>query len=248
MADNGFPYGPSFEAQFDPEQAQLFIILRLIRGVHTCDLVKVLAVHPQSDRVGFVDVQPLLLDTDTNNVVIDQTPIYNVPYMRLQGGSSAVILDPVVGDIGLAMFAEADITNIKQTLAQGAPATDRMHSTADALYLGGYLNPAPTQYVQFQPGGAGINIVSPGPVKLQAGTTVTIQSGTTTTVNAPGGFIVNANMTLNGTMSGTASGAGAYQFAGTIQAPDAIINGVTQSTHHHGGVQAGSSNTAGPSN
>jgi len=247
MAD-AYPYAPPFEAQFDPERAQLFIISKLIRGVHTCGLVQVLAVQPVSGKVGFVTVQPLVLDVDTNQVVIAQSPIYNVPYMRYQGGSSAVILDPVAGDIGLAMFAENDITNVKQTQAAGAAATARTHSTADALYLGGVLNPDATQYVQFQPGGAGIVIHSPGAVSLQAGSTVTITSGTTTTVNAPGGFVVNANMTLNGTMSGTHSGAGAYQFAGTIVAPDAVINGVTQSTHKHTGVQTGAGTSGGPTN
>jgi hypothetical protein len=245
---NGNLYNSPFEAQFDPDRTQLFIITKLIQGVHTCDLVKVLAVQPVSGKVGFVTVQPLVQDTDTNGVVLAQTPIYNVPYLRYQGGSSAVILDPVAGDIGLALFAESDITNVKQTLKQGAPATSRTHSTADALYIGGVLNPDPTQWVKFQPGGAGIDIVSPGEVTLQAGTTVSISSGTTTTVTAPGGFIVNANMTLNGTMSGTSTGSGAYQFAGTIVAPDAKINGVTQSTHVHGGVQTGAGNSTGPHN
>ncbi|MDR3389094.1 MAG: hypothetical protein P4L92_18795 [Rudaea sp.] len=245
---SGNLYNSPFEAQFDPDRAQLFIITKLIQGVHTCDLVQVLAVQPVSGKVGFVTVQPLVLDTDTGSVVLAQTPIYNVPYMRYQGGSSAVILDPVADDIGLAIFAESDITNVKQTLAAGAPATARTHSTADALYIGGVLNPDPTQYVKFQPGGAGIDIVSPGEVTLQAGSAVTITSGTTTTVNAPSGFIVNANMTLNGTMSGTRTGAGAYQFAGTLVAPDAVINGVTQSTHEHGGVTTGGGNTTGPHN
>jgi hypothetical protein len=241
-------YNSPFEAQFDPDRAQLFIITKLLRGVHTCDLVRVLAVQPASGKVGFVTVQPLVQDTDTSGVVLDQTPIYNVPYMRYQGGSSAVILDPAVDDIGLALFAEGDITNVKQTLEQGAAATDRTHSTADALYIGGVLNPDATQFVHFQPGGAGIDIVSPGEVTLQSGSTVSITSGTTTTVNAPGGFVVNANMTLNGTMSGTHTGAGAYAFAGTITAPEAVIAGVTQSTHAHGGVQTGSGNTTGPHN
>jgi hypothetical protein len=245
---NGNLYNSPFEAQFDPDRAQLFIITKLIQGVHTCDLVQVLAVQPVSGKVGFVTIQPLVQDTDTNSVVLAQTPIYNVPYLRYQGGSSAVILDPVKGDIGLALFAESDITNVKQTLEQGAPATSRTHSTADALYIGGVLNPDPTQWVKFQPGGAGIDIVSPGEVTLQAGTTVSISSGTTTTVTAPGGFIVNANMTLNGTMSGTSTGSGAYQFAGTIVAPNAVINGVTQSTHSHGGVTTGSGSTTGPHN
>lgn len=241
-------YNSPFEAQFDPDRAQLFIITTLLRGLHTCDLVRVLAVQPVSGKVGFVTVQPLVQDTDTNSVVLAQTPIYNVPYLRYQGGSSAVILDPAVNDIGLAMFAEADITNVKQTLAQGAPATDRTHSTADALYIGGVLNADPTQYVRFQPGGAGIDIVSPGEITLQAESTISITSGTTTTVTAPGGFVVDANMTLNGTMSGTHAGAGAYQFAGTIVAPEAVINGVTQSTHAHGGVTTGAGNTTGPHN
>lgn len=243
---SGYPYATPFEAQFDADRAQLFIITQLLRGVHTCQLVEVLAVQPVSGKVGFLTVQPLVLDTDTNSVVINQTPIYNVPYMRYQGGSSAVILDPVEGDIGIAIFSEDDITNVKKTQAAGAAPTQRMHSTADALYIGGVLNPDPTQYVQFQPGGAGIKLVSPGSIQLQAGTSVAISSGTTTTVTAPGGFIVNANMTLNGSMSGTQSGAGAYQFAGTIVAPDAVINGVTQSTHIHSDPQGG--NTGGPHN
>lgn len=241
-------YNSPFEAQFDADRAQLFIIEKLLRGLHTCTLVTVIAVQPTAGKVGFVTVQPLVLDTDTNAVVLAQTPIYNVPYMRYQGGTSAVILDPVVDDIGLAMFAENDITNVKQTLAAGAPATQRTHSTADALYIGGVLNPDPTQWVKFQPNAAGIDIVSPGEVTLQAGTSVTITSGTTTTVNAPGGFVVNANSTFNGTISGTHTGPGAYQFAGTIVAPEAVINSVTQSTHEHGGVQTGTGNTGGPHN
>lgn len=239
-------YNSPFEAQFDPDRAQIFIISNLLRGVHTCDLVTVLAVQPVSGKVGFVTVQPLVQEVSTNGVVLAQTPIYNVPYLRYQGGSSAVILDPAVGDIGLAIFAEHDVTSVKQTQAQGPAATQRTHSTADALYIGGVLNPDPTQYVQFQPGGAGIDIVSPGEVTLHAGSTVTITSGTTTTVNAPSGFVVNANMTLNGTMSGTHTGAGSYQFAGTIVAPEAVINGVTQSTHIHSDPQGG--NTGGPHN
>lgn len=247
MAD-AFPFNAGFESQFDPDRAQQFIILKLLRDVHTCTLVQVQAVQPVSGKVGFVTVIPLVQETDTAGVVIPQTPIYNVPYFQHQGGGSAVILDPAVGDIGLAIFAERDITTVKSTQKTGPAATDRNHSSADGLYIGGVLNAVPTQYVQFQPGGGGIKIHSPGAVTVEAGSTVHITSGTTTTIDAPGGFIVNANMTLNGTMSGTASGAGAYQFAGTIQAPDAVINGVTQSTHKHTGVQTGGGTSGGPTN
>lgn len=246
MAITGNLYNSSFESQFDEGRAQQFIIERLIRGVNVCQIVEVLAVTPVNDRVGFVTVQPVIQETDTSGVVLPQVPIYNVPFMRYQSGSSAVIMDPTVGDRGLALFSQEDITSFKKTLQDGPAATDRAHSTADALYIGGVLNSAPTQYVKFRPSAAGIDIVSPGDVNLTAGGAVRIQSGTTTRVVAPGGFIVDANMVLNGTMSGTATGPGAYAFAGPISAPEAVIAGVTQSTHVHGGVQPGAGNSTGP--
>lgn len=243
---SAFPYNSDFESQFDPDRAQLFIITKLMRGLHTCTLVKVQAVQPVSGKVGFVTVQPMIEETDTAGVVIAQSPIYNVPYLRYQGGASAVILDPAVGDIGLALLAERDITNIKTTLQPGAAATDRAHSSADALYIGGVLNPDATQYVQFQPSGAGIKIHSPGTVVLEAGSSVSITSGTTTTVNAPSGFVVNANMTLNGSMNQTVGGGGNAVFASPINAPDLITPAADFNSHVHGGVQTGGGNTAGP--
>lgn len=240
-------YNSPFEAQFDPDRAQLFIITKLLLGVHTCQLVQVQAVNPVSGKVGFLTVQPLILETDTNNLVLAQSPIYNVPYMRYQGGSSAVILDPVVDDIGLAIFAENDITNVKQTLAAGPAATDRSHSTADALYIGGVLNPDATQYVQFQPGGAGIVIHTPGNLALQASGNLDINVGGQATVEAAG-WTFNTPVTFNNSVTSTPTGAGNVTFNSKIVAPDAVIGGVTQTLHKHGGVQTGGGVSAGPQN
>jgi len=161
-------YNSTIEEQFDPGQSQLFIITKLIRQIHTADLVKVLAVYPTVGKVGFVDVQPLVQDQDTNGYVIAQSPIYKIPYFQLQGGHSAVILAPVVGDIGLAIFAERDITNVVQTQAQGAAPTRRMFNSADGLYFGGVLNADPTQWVKFLPGG-GIDVTTPNSLTVNAG-------------------------------------------------------------------------------
>lgn len=247
MAANGYPLNPPFEAQFDPERAQLFVITRLLRGVHTCDLVKVLAVTPTSGKVGFVTVQPLLVDTDTAGVLLAQSPIYNVPYFRYQGGSSAVILDPAVGDIGLTMFAQKDITHIKSTLAEGAPATARQHSTADALYVGGVLNPDPTQFVEFLPDAAGIKLTTPGALDATAQGAVSITTPATMTITA-GALVINAPVTFEQTVVTTPTGAGNVTFGGTIIAPEAVIGGVTQTTHKHTGVQTGSGETGTPTN
>lgn len=158
-------YNSPFEAQFDPNQAQLFIVNQLIRQIHTADVVQVLAVYPTAGKVGFVDVQPMVLDQDTNGFVIAQTPIYKIPYFQLQGGHSAVILAPAVGDIGLAIFAEHDITNVIATQKESAAPTQRVFNTADGLYIGGVLNPDPTQWVKFMAGG-GIDIHAQGDLTL----------------------------------------------------------------------------------
>lgn len=284
---SAYPYLPSFEDQFDEGRQQEFIIGRMLGRVHTTQLVRVLAVRPAAGKVGFVDVLPLVQEADTARKVIPQSPIYNVPFMRYQGGPSAVVLDPAVGDIGLVNIAERDITSVKATTAQGPAATDRRHDIADALYIGGVLNPEPTQYVRFQPAAGGIDIHSPASINitageditldaggaislhsgasttvqadtsigLQSGTTTDLQSGTTTTLTAPGGFIVNANMILNGGLIGTATGggAGAYRFLGDLQVRtltadvDVIVPNAALNTHVHLENGAGS-DTDGPHN
>jgi len=234
MADAN-PYNSPFESQFDPERAQLFIIQQLLRGIHTCTLVEVLAVRPTAGKVGFVDVQPMVLETTTDDIVVEQTPIYNVPYLRYQGGSSAVILDPAEGDTGLCMFAERDITNVKATLQPGPAATDRTHSSADGLYIGGVLNAEPTQWVKFLPNAAGIDVHTPGPLTGSAG----------------GGMTLNVTGTANIVSTGAA----------TLQAPSislknsgAALLKLLNSTfaawaasHTHGGVQPGSGTSGVPS-
>lgn len=138
-----------FEAQFDHQRMQEWVIQRLIRKINTTDLVKVLAVFPTAGTVGFVDVQRLVQQQTTNGVVIDNAPIYRIPYLRVQGGKSAIIIDPVVDDLGVAVFAQRDITAAVATKAEGPAPTNRAYDAGDGLYLGGVLNADPTQWLQF---------------------------------------------------------------------------------------------------
>lgn len=212
-----------FEAQFHAGRLQEWTIWRILRRIHTADLVKVLAVYPTAGRVGYVDVQPLVQERTTREVVIEQAPIFRLPYMRLQGGKSAVILDPVVGDLGVAVFAERDITNAIATREQGAAPTDRAYDAADGLYFGGFLNDDPDQYVKFDPAG-GIEIVSTGDLTIAAtgDANITIDGNLTLAV---GGSI---NITANSTTWN-----GPVTFTSTITAPQAIINSIPFNTHRH---------------
>jgi hypothetical protein len=195
------PYNSTFEAQFDADRAQDFIIRDILRGVHTFTLVEVLAVRPTAGKVGFVDVQPMVLEQDTNNVVIAQSPIYNIPYMRVQGGMSAVICDPTRGDIGLCSFAERDITNVIATQQPGAAPTDRTHSSADGVYMGGALNRDPTQWVKFLPDG-GIDITTTGNVTVNAAGSATV-TATSAVIKAASIKLQNAGTALLSLLNST---------------------------------------------
>jgi hypothetical protein len=192
-----------------------FLVSQLINKLATVALVKVVKVTNAGgvEPVGFVDVEPLVNQMTGNREAVPHGTIYNVPYMRIQGGDNAVILDPEVGDIGMCGFCSRDISAVKQTKARANPGSFRTYDWADGLYLGGFLNGAPTQFVQFS--SAGIVIKSPTKVKIDA-PEVEITAGTKITIDSP---------------------------ANDIKGGGTKVDGKTFLTHTHGGVQSGGSNS-----
>lgn len=146
-----------------------FIIRQIMGRMATCTLVKVVAVDTGAETVA---IQPLVSQIDTDGTGYPQAVIYNAPYLRLQGGANAVIIDPVVGDMGIAIFASRDISTVTTTKVPGLPGSRRQFDMADAMYLGGLLNGTPTQFVEFLPAGGGINVTSPGTVTIRAPATL----------------------------------------------------------------------------
>lgn len=148
--------------------AQSFLVRQILSRVNTATLVKIVAVTNAGglSPVGFVDVQPLVNQVDGAGNAVPHGVLHHLAYFRLQGGTNAVILDPQVGDIGIAVFADHDISSVVANKAQANPGSWRRFNMADGLYLGGVLNGTPTQYVQFT--AAGINVVSPTKVTITA--------------------------------------------------------------------------------
>lgn len=171
---------------------QLAIINSLIGKMHTATLVQIKAVNGNGvNPVGFVDVLPLVQQTDAEGRGINSVTIYNLPYFRLQGGANAVIIDPQVDDIGLAIFASRDISKTKRTKKEGPPSTRRQYDLSDGLYLGGYLNQTPSQYIHFLDGG-GINAVATGEFNIKASKIVLdAPVETTSTVESAGDITDN---------------------------------------------------------
>lgn len=154
-------------SEYNTRQFQIDQALALVR---TATPVKVMAVTNTGglSPVGFVDIQPIVNQLDgAGNKVVHGT-VFNVPYFRLQGGASAVIIDPKVDDIGLAIICDRDISTVKATKDQANPGSFGRFDISDAIYLGGILNGDVTQYIQFNDDG--VTIGSPTKVKMACGT------------------------------------------------------------------------------
>lgn len=145
-----------------------FIIRTALSGLRTAIPVMIKSVTNSGgvSPIGTVSVQPLVSAVDGSGVTWPHGIIYNVPYLRIQGGANGIILDPVVGDIGLAIVCDRDISTVKNTQKISAPGSTRKNDMSDMVYLQTIIGAAPTQYVQFN--SSGITILSPTAVKIQA--------------------------------------------------------------------------------
>lgn len=178
----------------------------LITNVNTAMPCKVVAIEKQEQRgvniVGFVDIQLMIEQTNGQKKGNETAIVCNVPYIRIQGGTNAVIIDPEINDLGVAIFASRDITNFKEARRQTPPATWRKFSISDAIYIGGIRNQKPVQYIHFR--NDGIEIYSPKRVHITTPTVLidsdntTINTSAKTTINANGGCEINAETTNNG--------------------------------------------------
>lgn len=232
----------------DPFNAIAFIVQGMLARLATATLVKVMGVTNAGgvSPVGFVDILPLVNQVDGDNNAIPHVTIYRCPYFRIQGGANAVIIDPQVGDLGIAVFADRDISSATANKAQANPGSGRMFDMADGLYIGGVLNGAPTQFVQFNAGG--ITISSPNAVTIDA-PSVTVNAATAQ-VNATTSMgITTPELTITGAtlfdgpisqVPGT-QGATAATFDGPLQVTNEVTGGGKHlSTHiHTGGTIAG---------
>jgi len=213
------------EATVNDFSATTFLVQSMLSRIRTMTLVKVVGVTNTGgvSPIGTVDLVPCVNLMDGSRQATSHGTIYKCPYLRIQGGTNAIILDPQVGDIGWAGFADRDIQTALANKGPSNPGSARMFDWADGVYLGMVTGPAPTQYVQFNTDG--ITIVSPTLVKVQApdvqvscstaevtttgNATVSVGGSASVTVAGSATFAVTGNMgaTVGGNFSVTATGA-----------------------------------------
>lgn len=132
-----------------------FLVKQLLSLMRTASLVQVVKCTNAGgvSPVGLVDVLPLVNMTDGLGNSTKHGTVYGLTYCRVQGGLNAIICDPMPGDIGVAVFADRDISAVKKAKKQANPGSRRKNDLADGMYLFGVLNAAPEQYLRFHPDG-----------------------------------------------------------------------------------------------
>ncbi len=206
-----------------------FIVAAMLGRVRTAIPVRVIAVTNSGgvSPIGQVDVMPLVQQVNGDGSVTSHGTIYGVPYLRIQGGRNAVIIDPEVGDIGLAAVCDRDISAVQGAQGEAPPGSRRHHNLSDCVYLHSIIGEAPTQYVQFS--SAGITIKSPSAVTVIA-PSVSVSASGGATITAPT-LQIHGDVSISGSMTAVGDVGGA---------------GVSLHNHTHGGVQTGTGHTGAP--
>ncbi len=195
-----------------------FVIRSMLLKMQTAMPVRVLAVSNNGEVAvaGTVDVLPLVQTAQADGTSLEHKPIYGVPYMRVQGGANAIIMDPQVGDVGIAVFCSRDINGVKADPSSPhgePPSSARAYDWSDAIYLGAVMWGVPSNYVRF-PADGSIEVVSPVKITLSA---------PAIELDGP----VTATSTINAT-------------------GDVVGAGTSLHTHKHGGVTTGGGQTGVP--
>ena len=173
-----------------------FVINSALAGLKVAMPVKVISVSNSGglSPIGTVNVQPMVSMLDGSGEAWPHGIIHNVPYMRIQGGANGIILDPAIGDIGIATVCDRDISTVQNTGKVSTPGSLRKHDMSDMVYLMTIIGAAPTQYIQFN--STGITITSPTAVTINADVTI---NGTLTN----NGHLVGSTHTHGGVTTGS---------------------------------------------
>lgn len=229
MDDNAYS-GPARLTSGNSEYNELDFLVRQILGkTATAMLVLVKAVN--GDRL---DVQPMIAQIDGQGNATPHGIIHDIPFVRMQGGTNAIIIDPVAGDIGVAVFASHDISSAKANKAPSNPGSRRRFDWADGIYIGGLLNGTPGRTISFADDGititpAGTATVS-GPTTINGATSITGETDITGNTNITGNADVTGPLAVTGptTIGGSlivAGNASAANLSGTNTGDQTSVSG-----------------------
>jgi Phage protein Gp138 N-terminal domain len=228
-----------------------FIIQQALGAVRTMVPVKVLSIA--GGGVGpppVVSVQPLVKMVDGVGNATSHGQIFNIPVFRYQGQYGAIIIDPKVGDVGMLVVADRDISSVQATNGQeSTPGSWRTHDLADGIFIGGLFGGTPTAYVWFSANGVTISDANGNTIAMSAmGIAMTAVAVTISGNLQLGGSILAA---AGGEYAGNIQTTGNILIGGSMEAAGGVIAGagtgdqVGLQTHKHSGVATGGGESGG---
>lgn len=216
---------------------QLCYMVRQIIGemVNTSALVSVGGVEGggTGNPAGHVSATPLVAQTDAKGNALPMSPIPRLRFFRYQAGKAAIVLDPVAGDQGVAVFFKQDSSGVQDGAKEAVvPGSFRNFDQSDGVVLSGVQNQAPTVWIELTQDET-VVIHAPKGVTIETDETAEITAGIKVSITAPA-------IELNGaiTSHGQNGGSGTMDINGTL-----TVDGINMNTHTHTGAHG---ETSGP--
>lgn len=186
----------------------------------------------------FASVQPMINVVTTLNTVQQRAPIASVPVLQLGGGGFVLNFPINPGDIGFLKSNDRDISLFKQVWRIISPASGRMHSFEDAIFIPSIL----TGFTIQSEDAANVVLQNlAGTVRVAIWADQVKVTAPTVIIDAPVINLDCTTTTINGNLVVT----------GTIQADGNITSGsggtgVDMLNHTHPGVMTGGGDTGPP--
>ena len=146
--------GNEYRDYSEANQIHYLISAMINNTVNVAIPVRVDSVEIGANGVaGWVSATPLVTDRDLHGNMIKPVSIPRLPFFRYRCGTAAVIVNPRVGDVGVAVFAHKDISQVKPNVKEPRNAGSfRKFDYSDGIYFGGLFGDAkPTTTIELDP-------------------------------------------------------------------------------------------------
>jgi len=192
--------------------------------VNTAIPARILSYDPTTQEA---EVQPLIKRRYKDGTVVSRAPITGVPVVFPAAGGGIITFPVAVGDTVLLIFSQRSIDRwVRSEGGEVDPLDNRKHDISDAMAIPGLFTL--NQALQSDPD----NVI----IKF-SGAEIALTPDGAVQIEAPGGFSVNGDSDITGTLNVT----GDVQFdsdlnvTGDIVANEVTGGGIVLSTHTHVG-------------
>ena len=232
-----------------------FVIRSIVCGlVNTAIPVRVDKVERPAEGggAGYLSATPLIKMRSAKGDALDVVSIPKLRWFRLQHGTAAIIVDPKPGDIGLAVFAQQDVSALNGGSEPLQPGSFRCYSISDGFYFGGFWGQKPTTFIRIEDNGQ-VTVTAPQSVVVNS-INVTVNASGSTKIDSPsvtitGDTTIEKTLTVRELISGTggmtvSGGSGASVTGNLITTGDVTAGGISLQNHVHDCPQGGTTSEA----